>query len=87
MSFRQIPSVPEAIIRAFCFLGREIEIHFHWRPFLPDPGDEFILELVVAGRAAAICHPQCYDFTGADRFAIKVLTPRDFLGKIGKEGL
>jgi hypothetical protein len=40
----------EAIIRAFCFFGRETDIHFRLRPFLPDPIDEFLLELAVAGR-------------------------------------
>jgi predicted nucleic acid-binding protein len=33
----------EAILRAFCFIGRETDIYFRLRPFLPDPGDEFIL--------------------------------------------
>src|SRR6185295_20275742 len=40
----------EAIVRAFCFVGRETDIPFRLRPVLPDPGDEFILELAVAGR-------------------------------------
>ncbi len=44
----------EAIVRAFCFFGRETDIHFRLRPFLPDPSDEFLLELAVAGRADAI---------------------------------
>ncbi len=44
----------EAIIRAFCFYGRETPIYFRLRPLLPDPDDEFLLELAVAGRADAI---------------------------------
>ena len=46
----------EAIIRAFCFFGREIDIHFRLRPFLADPTDEFLLELAVAGRGGRDCH-------------------------------
>jgi hypothetical protein len=35
-------------------MGRETDIHFRLRPFLPDAGDEFLPELAVAGRADAI---------------------------------
>ena len=44
----------EAIVRAFCFFGRETPIYFRLRLSLPDPDDEFLLELAVAGRADAI---------------------------------
>jgi len=47
-------STVEAIIRAFCFAGRETDVYFRLRPFLPDPGDEFLLELAVAGRATPL---------------------------------
>jgi predicted nucleic acid-binding protein len=29
----------DAIVAAFCFVGRETDVHFRTRPFLPDPGD------------------------------------------------
>jgi len=44
----------DLIIRAFCFMGRETDVHFRLRPSLPDPNDEFLLELAVAGRADAL---------------------------------
>src|SRR6266851_2509796 len=68
-------STVEAIIRAFCFTGREIDIHFRLRPFLPDPGDEFLLELAVAGRAEAIVTHNVRHFVGVERFGIQVMTP------------
>lgn len=34
----------DALIGAFCFLGRETDIYFSLRPFLPDADDEFLLE-------------------------------------------
>ena len=40
-----------AIVRTFCLVGRETDVYFRLRPFLPDPGDEFLLELAVAGPA------------------------------------
>ena len=47
-------SAVDAIVRTFCFVGRETDVYFRLRPFLPDPGDEFLLELAVAGPADAI---------------------------------
>ena len=40
----------DAMVRAFCFTGREVDIYFSLRPFLPDLGDEFLLELAVEDR-------------------------------------
>src|SRR5262245_27276105 len=42
-------SAVDAIVRAFCFAGHETNVHFRIRPFLPDPDDEFLLELAIAG--------------------------------------
>src|ERR1700722_804624 len=75
-------SAIDAIIRAFCFAGYEADIYFRLRPFLPDPGDEFLLELAVAGRADAIVTHNVRHFAGAERFGIRVTTPREFLRTI-----
>jgi putative PIN family toxin of toxin-antitoxin system len=79
-------STVESIIRAFCFMGRETDIHFRIRPFLPDPKDEFLLELAVAGRADAIVTHNVRHFPGVERFGIQLLTPREFLRRIEGEG-
>jgi predicted nucleic acid-binding protein len=75
-------STVEAIVRAFCYVGRETDIHFRVRPVLPDPGDEFLLELAVAGRADAIVTHNVRHFIGVERFGIRVMTPREFLRTI-----
>ena len=75
----------EAIVRAFCFFGEETDIHFRLRPFLPDPGDEFLLELAVAGRAEAIVTHNVRHFVGVETFGIRVLTPCEFLRIIERE--
>jgi len=78
-------SAIDAMIRAFCFVGRETDIHFQLRPVLPDPSDEFILELAVAGRADAIVTHNVRHFVGAERFGIQLLAPRTFLRTIKGE--
>jgi predicted nucleic acid-binding protein len=80
-------SAVDAIVRAFCFAGRETSVHFRVRPVLPDPGDEFLLELAVAGSADAILTHNVRHFAGAELFRIPILTPREFLRKIEEERL
>lgn len=79
-------NVVEAVVRAFCSMGHETDIYFRLRPFLPDPGDEFLLELAVAGRADAVVTHNVRHFVGAEQFGIRVMTPREFLRKIEGEG-
>jgi len=80
-------STVDAIVRAFCFAGRETTVHFRVRPFLSDPGDEFLLELAVAGAADAIVTHNVRHFAGIEQFGIRALTPREFLRKIEEERL
>jgi len=80
-------STVDAIVSAFCFTGRETNVYFRVRPFLPDPGDEFLLELAVAGVADAIVTHNVRHFAGVERFGIQALTPRQFLRKIEGERL
>jgi len=76
----------DAIVSAFCFFGREPDVYFRLRPSLPDPDDEFLLELAVAGRADAIVTHNLRHFAGAERFGISVMTPREFLRTMEGEG-
>jgi predicted nucleic acid-binding protein len=76
--------VVESIIDAMCATGLETTVHFRWRPHLPDPGGEFILELAVAGGADVIVTHNVRDFKGSDAFGIEVLTPAAFLRRIGE---
>ena len=80
-------STVDAIVRAFCFTGREVDIYFSLRPFLPDPGDEFLLDLAVAGRADAIVTHNTKHFARVDRFGIRVMTPGEFLRTMKGEGI
>ena len=59
-------------------------IFFLWRPLLPDPKDEFVLELAVESRADFLVTFNTRDFVGAERFGIRVVSPREFLAIIGE---
>jgi predicted nucleic acid-binding protein len=66
-----------------CVVGRHQEIFYLWRPFLPDPDDDHILELAVAAGCDGIVTFNVRDFAGADRFGLWIETPRVFLRRIG----
>jgi putative PIN family toxin of toxin-antitoxin system len=57
-------------------------IFFLWRPFLPDPKDDLVLELAVESRADFVLTFNTKDFAGAERFGVRVLLPREFLAII-----
>lgn len=58
------------------------EIHFLWRPFLPDPDDDMLLELAFAAGCSHIVTHNVKDFHGAEQLGVAVLSPREFLNLI-----
>jgi len=55
------------------------EIYFLWRPLLPDPKDDMVLELAVAAQARYLVTFNTGDFRPAGSFRLKVVTPSHFL--------
>ena len=66
-----------------CKIGHHQEIFFLWRPFLPDPSDDHVLEVAVAAGCDAIVTYNKRNFKGIERFGLRVLDPREFLSEIG----
>ncbi|HEV7516594.1 MAG TPA: putative toxin-antitoxin system toxin component, PIN family, partial [Thermoanaerobaculia bacterium] len=62
-----------------CQAAHRQSIFFLWRPCLPDPKDDMVLELAVAAGCEAIVTHDQRDFVGAERFGARVAAPRDFL--------
>lgn len=58
------------------------EIHFLWRPFLPDPDDDLVLELAFAANCRHIVTHNVKDFRGLEQLGIAPVTPREFLKQI-----
>ena len=71
------------LVDAVCALAQRHNIHFLWRPSLPDEKDEMILELAVAAQCEYIITYNRRDFPGVEQFGLAILDPRTFLQKIG----
>ena len=67
----------------FCHVGDQQDIFFLWRPFLPDPSDDLVLEVAVAGSCDAIITYNKRHFTNVEKFGLKILDPKEFLTEIG----
>lgn len=88
VGMRLLPSMPFGVdyldsALDFVFSASEYqEIYFRWRPCLPDPGDDMVLELAIAAGGATIVTFNVKDFRGADRFGVRVCTPGEFLREV-----
>jgi len=67
----------------FCYIGDQHEIFFLWRPFLPDPSDDLVLEVAVAGGCDAIITYNKRHFKNVEKFGLRILDPKEFLTEIG----
>ena len=74
----------DEILDFICAEANLREIFYLWRPVLPDPKDDFILELAVEGRCDFIVTYNVRDFVGAEKFGVAVTTPQEFLRKLGE---
>ncbi|MFN8487462.1 MAG: putative toxin-antitoxin system toxin component, PIN family [Caldilineaceae bacterium] len=73
----------EELIDYVCTIAHAHEVHYTWRPFLPDPNDEMILELAVSASCDAIVTFNKRDFRGCEQFGLRLLTPVELLQEIG----
>jgi putative PIN family toxin of toxin-antitoxin system len=75
--------LPAERIEEFCLslvtVSHLQEIYFLWRPLLPDPKDDMILELGVAGQVSHIVTFNSGDFRPAAAFGIRTSSPAAFL--------
>jgi len=71
------------ILDYLCSVAPRRTIFFLWRPLLKDPKDDMVLELTVEAQCDYIVTFNRKDFVGSDRFGVTVVTPQEFLRKIG----
>ncbi len=72
----------DAFLDNMCNLGSFQKIHYLWRPFLPDPKDDHVLELAVASQVKNIATFNAKDFKHVDKFGIKIISPNQLLEEI-----
>lgn len=65
-----------------CALAALQKIHYLWRPQLPDPKDDHLLELSLAAGKATIVTYNVRHFEKARTLGIRVVKPVDILGEI-----
>lgn len=71
------------ILDYLCSVANRHAVHFLWRPVLKDPGDDHVLELAVRAECSTIVTHNTRDFSGSEDFGVEVLTPGEFLRRIG----
>ncbi len=69
------------LLAAFFSVCEWVQIHYLWRPNLKDEGDNFLIELAVAGNAESIITNNLKDLRNAElQFdGLRVLAPEDYL--------
>jgi hypothetical protein len=76
---------PDDALRFLRYLASQShlqEIHFLWRPFLPDADDDMVLEVAFAGGCRYLVTHNVTDFHRAEQLGVTAITPRDFLKQI-----
>ena len=73
----------DALLDYFCRVAHLQRIFFLWRPLLPDPKDDLVLEVAVAAECEAVVTYNLRHFAGAEHFGIQVLESGPFLRNIG----
>ena len=68
-----------AIIGRIAQIAHKQPIYFLWRPILPDPKDDMVLELGIAAGVSHIVTFNRKDFRQAEEFGITVSSPSEFL--------
>ncbi|MBE2236356.1 MAG: putative toxin-antitoxin system toxin component, PIN family [Caldilineaceae bacterium] len=87
--YRELPhllvarSAVDAILDYHCAVAETHQIFFLWRPFLPDPLDDMVLELAVKANCDYIVTFNKRHFGLVHQFGLQAVTPREFLTKIG----
>ena len=72
----------DSLLDVVCSLCSLQKIHYLWRPFLPDPKDDLVLELAVASGVKSITTFNMKDFKRVEEFGVQVLSPKKLLKEI-----
>jgi putative PIN family toxin of toxin-antitoxin system len=71
------------ILDYLCSVAGLHDVFYLWRPFLPDPEDDMLLELAVEAGCNRLITHNVKDFVGIDQFGVRSVQPKEFLKEIG----
>ena len=74
----------DKILNYICASSKHHKIYYLWRPLLKDEKDDMVLELAVSSNSDYIITFNKKDFVGAEKFGIRILSPKEFLEVIGE---
>ena len=74
----------EALVDYLCKVGIHQPVFFLWRPLLPDPKDDMVVEAAIAGGCGFIITFNLRDFSPAVGLGIDIVTPAQFLSHLGE---
>lgn len=74
----------DVVLDYLCQVGEHRRIFFLWRPVLPDPLDDMVLELAVEARVDGIVTFNARHFGPAAQFGLSVWTPPALLDELGE---
>jgi len=67
-------------LAALASAAEPVDVHYRWRPQLPDAGDELVFEAAVNGRADALVTFNTRHFaTATIRFGLRIARPAEVL--------
>lgn len=67
------------VLDYLCAAGIRQDVHFLWRPKLPDAKDDMVLEAAVNGGCSMIISHNLRDFAAASELGVNAITPVDFM--------
>jgi len=69
----------EMVVDVLCKIAHPQKIFYTWRPFLPDPDDDLVIELAAAAGVPFIVTHNVNDFRGSESLGIRTVTPAQAL--------
>ncbi|KYC37852.1 DNA-binding protein [Scytonema hofmannii PCC 7110] len=72
------------VIEAICAIANRCSIFYLWRPLARDPDDDFLIDLAVEARVDFIITYNQKDLQAAEKFGIRVVSPKEFLQHVGE---
>lgn len=73
----------EELIDYLCSVSDLHDVYYLWRPFLPDPEDDMLLEVALVAGCDTIVTHNIRHFVGTKKLGLRAITPGAFLQEIG----